>query len=159
MNPEILKILPQAIASKGQYCTLARLDGLAAWKFLVQPTDIPSDRSYNYSESNTVGSIPNMQPNRLDAWQVSISVPLSGLQQKKSLQSYIDAIASLLEPDKAKDSPPVLALVWGQRQIIAPCVMTKFSKKETLWYPNGEIAECAIGFSLTEVPISQVILT
>ncbi len=157
VNQSVLVTLPQAQNSQGTFSVISRLDGKAAWSFLAQPTEILYERNSNYSTSNSVGTLPSLPYGNTDGWTCSIAnLPLNTFWQGRSLSSYIDSLAAFGLPDANSFSPPVLAFIWGQRRF-SPCVMTRFSKTEKLWFPNGDLAECAISFTLVEVPEDQVV--
>ena len=156
-NTLVLSTLPQVPRSGGQYAILARLDGLGAWRFLTMPTEINFERSSVYSASGAAGAIPSQQWSRTEGWSMSIQgLPLSGLQQQRSLTAYIKALSALQDPDPGMYAPPVLAFRWGQR-IHSPCTLTRFSSRESFWFPNGEVAQASVSFTLIEVPQSQVV--
>ncbi|MBW4636345.1 MAG: hypothetical protein KME30_32050 [Iphinoe sp. HA4291-MV1] len=157
VNQSVLVTLPQAQNLQGTFSVISRLDAKAAWSFLVQPVEISYERNSNYSFSNSIGTLPSLQYGNTEGWTCTINnLPLSTFWQGRSLSSYIDALASLQHPDADNFSPPVLAFIWGQRRF-SPCVMTRFSKTEKLWFPSGDLAECAISFTLIEVPEGQVV--
>ena len=157
MNNSVLQTLPQAQRTQGQYAMLARLDGKSAWNFLVMPTEINWERAASYSASGAANAVtPYQQFNAVEGWTVSMSFPLSGYWQEKSLTSYVDAIASLQKPDTGKLAPPILAFRWGQRSF-SPCILTRFSKQESLWFSSGDLAECKVSIALVEVPENQII--
>ncbi|MBW4635032.1 MAG: hypothetical protein KME30_24965 [Iphinoe sp. HA4291-MV1] len=157
VNSKVLTKLPQAIIGQGQYAMLARLDGVAVFEFITMPIELPWERALNYTASGAAGVIvPRQQFGSVEGWTLQISVPMSGRHEKKSLLSYVDSLAKLQIPDEDAVAPPILAFRWGTRSF-SPCIMTRFSKTEKGWYPNGDLAECTVGFSLLEVPVSQVV--
>lgn len=156
-NTLVLSTLPQVPRSGGQFAVLGRLDGLGAWRFLTMPLEIVFDRNSAYSPSGAAGSVPSQQWNRTEGWSMSIqNLPLSGLHDQRSLTAYIQALAALQNPDPDMYAPPVLAFRWGQR-VYSPCVLTRFTSRENFWFPNGEVAQANIGFTLIEVPKNQVV--
>lgn len=157
MNEQIVNSLPQANRSGSAFAVLARLDAVSVWTFLVQPAEITFDRNNSYQQTNNVGTMPNLQYGNTENWQIAINgLPLSAIAQDKSLESYVNSLSSLQEVVSGKFSPPVLMLKWGNRTL-SPLVMTRFSKVETFWTPNGDLLQCKVSFGLTQVPQDQVI--
>lgn len=150
MNSNVLRSLPQTKQVKGEYATIARLDGKATWQFLTMPNEISWDRGANYSAVATP-KFPSNQYTRTDPWTLSISnLPLSTYWEEKSLTDYVAQLSALQIPDREKLSPPVLLWKWGQR-LLSPCVMTRFSRTEDAWNGDGELLSCKISFSLLQV--------
>lgn len=157
MNNSVLQTLPQVENTGAKFALLTRLDGKSAWNFLVMPTEIIWERSASYSASGAVNSVtPYQQYNTTEGWNISMGFPLSGYTQQKSLTSYVENLANLQLPDTDKLAPPVLAFRWGQRSL-APCILTRLTKTETLWFPSGDLAACKIQISLVQVPLSQLV--
>jgi hypothetical protein len=155
-NSEVINSLPQNKSTQGQYGIIAALDGSSVWKFLVMPTEISFERQASYGSSSTLRVVPEQQWVRTEGWTMSISnLPLSTYWEKKNLTPYVEAIASCQESSK-NSAPPVLMFKWGSR-LFSPCVMTRFSRTEKLWFPSGDLAEASISFTLLQVPLAQVV--
>lgn len=156
-NSSVLAALPQVQNQQGIFSVLSRLDGKVAWSFLMQPTEMTYERNSNYAGSNAIGTIASLSYGNTDGWTCSINnLNLSSLAQRRSLLNYVNSLAALGVPDADAFAPPILALIWGQRRF-SPCVLTRFSKVEKLWYPNGDLAECAVSFTLLEAPEDQIV--
>lgn len=158
MNPEVLKELPQVDRPRATYANISRLDGKGTWKFLLMPTEITYDSSANYTPSNSVGiSSPTLQWTTTDNISLSIgNLPISGRSQRRVITKYVNDLMALIQPIAKGKPPAVLSFVWGQTSH-SPCVMTRFSKVERSWYPNGDLAECSVSFTLVKVPTELLV--
>lgn len=158
MNKNVIIKLPSVADTGGVYAVLARLDGKQLFTFLAMPTQIMYERNSNYSSSNIRElNNPIIQFSGLDSHNMTINnLSLSTFVEKKSLHDYIDSLQKLSEPGVGEFVPPVLMFKWGNR-LFSPCVITRFSKTETFWFRNGDLASATVSLSLMKVNETQII--
>ncbi len=153
MNTNILKTLPRDKSTSASYATIARLDGKAAWEFLLLPSEIQWSKAASYQSANTGGSIPLLQYASSSGWSVSMSFPVM-TGGDSIITEYVDKLAALLLPENG--APPPLYWQWSQRRL-SPCVLVKFDKKENLWTKDGQLLSCQLDIVLVEVNEKQLI--
>lgn len=152
MNTKILNTLPRDKSINASYATIARLDGKAAWEFLLLPTEIQWSKAASYQSANTGGSIPLLQYASSSGWSVSMSFPVMG--GDLIITDYVNKLAALLLPENG--APPPLYWQWGQRRL-SPCVLAKFEKTESQWTKDGQLLGCTLDIALVEINEKQLV--
>ncbi|NEP54146.1 MAG: hypothetical protein F6K65_37295 [Moorea sp. SIO3C2] len=157
MNQSLLYTLPRVVSSSPTWGKLVRLDNRGSWRFLFMPDQIQERVTYSYRTSGGMGFIQNQI---LESGSKELTIPnlnVSTKHEKRSLQHYINSLESLGEPIPGLFSPPVLALTWGSRTLISPCIVTDLQVTQRDWYSNGELATATIRLTLRQVPRDQVV--
>jgi hypothetical protein len=152
MNIKILNTLPRDKSINAQYAAIARLDGKAAWEFLLLPTEMQWSRGISYQPSNTSGNVPILQFASINGWSLSMSFSVGF--GDVLIGDYVAQLASLMQPENG--APPILFWRWGQRQL-SPCVMTKCDRTESRWTKDGQLLECKLDVGLVQVNEKQLV--
>ena len=69
-------------------------------------------------------------------------------KEKRDVRDYTDRIVDLLKIDSDLHAPPVLKFVWGSLDFT--CVLSKVSKKFTMFRPDGKPVRATLGVTLSE---------
>lgn len=148
-NIRIRRSLKNKRVRKISYGLIATLDGKKIIEFIYAPTTLSFDKSAQYNS----GAIGN--DNGLAAWSgnspeiLNFDLPISGYPDK-NIEPYLLEIKDLMTPDIKTKSPPILVWKWGKRNF-APCVLTRFSPRESGWYADGTLYEAIVALSFMKV--------
>ena len=69
-------------------------------------------------------------------------------KEKRDVREYTDRIVDLLKIDSDLHAPPVLKFVWGSLDFT--CVLSKVSKKFTMFRPDGKPVRATLGVTFNE---------
>lgn len=143
------------------------------WQFLYNPESISTDKNARYSESPVMGALPTttysgpdsriveLKDLILDGWHDGKSVaPLAEGLERLTLATTQGATNGVGEPGDGFTftPPPVLSFVMGGRTVIAPCVVTATSRRETGWGAGGEIVVARVSFTLKEISKADLVV-
>lgn len=115
------------------------------------PSEYTMEKSNEFANINIPGlESPILQFTRGGLGTLSMDLFFDSYEEGKDVRCFTDRITDLLKIDKHIHAPPVLKFVWGS--LLFTCVLTKVSKKFTMFRHDGIPVRATLSVTFSEFP-------
>jgi hypothetical protein len=126
---------------------------------MFNPKELSIEKSNNYASVNIPGlSLPTFQFVRGEARSVTVDLFFDTYEQGIDVRTYTDVITGwddeskpekgLMDIDSDLHAPPICVFIWGT--FAFQCIITKASKKFTMFLPSGIPVRATLNVTLME---------
>ncbi|HEY9735493.1 MAG TPA: hypothetical protein V6D06_04395 [Trichocoleus sp.] len=130
------------------------------WTFLYNPSLLSYSREARYAEAATYGAVvPQQQYQNSTGKTLELqNIVIDGWWHGKSVMPLLEGLDALIEVRQSEDqqAPPIMSLVMGDRVVLAPCILTRITVRESGWLAGGAAARATADLTLLEVPSEAI---